>query len=101
MREFDVGIEEENVSAVRLGRAQVASDRRHAAADHAHVQAVAEAENDLWSTIGGIGISHQHSRTRHLRVVLIRQRSQQARNQLRLVLGWNHDRQLARCIHAR
>lgn len=100
MREVDVGIEEENVGALGLGRAEVAANRGHSAADHAYVQAVAKAENNFGSAVSGVRVSDQHSRTRHLRVVLLRQRSQQIRNQLRLVLGWNHDRQLALCIHA-
>ena len=66
MREFDIGIEKENVSALGLSSAQVAADRGHAAADHADVQAVAEAENDFGSAVGGVGVSDQHSRTRHL-----------------------------------
>jgi len=100
MREFDISVEKENVGALGLKRAQVAADRGHASADHTDVQAIAEAENDFGSAVGGVGISDQHSRTRHLRVVLIRQRSQQVRNQLRLVLGWNHDGQLARGLRA-
>jgi hypothetical protein len=47
MRQFDVGIEKQNVIAVGLGCAQVAAHRGHSAADHADVQAVAETENDF------------------------------------------------------
>src|ERR1039458_1173849 len=99
MCQFDVGIKKENVDALGLGCSQIAADGGHSATDHADVQAVAEAENNIGSSAGGVGVSDQHSRTRHLRVVLIHQRSQQTRNQLRLVLGWNHDRQLARGSH--
>ena len=101
VREFNVGIEKENVGAVGMGGAQVAADGGHSAADHADVQAVAETENNFWSAVCRTGISDQYSGTRHLRVVLIRQRDQQTGNQLRLVLGWNHDRQLAGGIRAR
>ena len=52
MCQFDVGIEKENESAVGVSCAQVAADGRHSAADHADVQAVAEAENDLGRAVG-------------------------------------------------
>ena len=99
MSQFDIGIEKKNVVAFGLGRAKVAPDGRHAAPDDVDIQAVAEPHHNFGSAIRRVCISYQHSRTRHLRVVLIHQRSQQARNQLRLVLGWNHDRQFVRGIH--
>src|SRR5271165_1285432 len=52
MPQFDVGIEKKNVVALRLCCAQVAADRRHSAANHAHVQAVAETENNFPSAVG-------------------------------------------------
>src|SRR5580658_733946 len=51
VRQFDIGIEKENVIALGLGRAQVAADRGHSAANHADVQAVAKSENNLGSAI--------------------------------------------------
>ena len=101
MSHLDIGIEKQNVGALGLSGTKVAADRGHSAADDAHVQAVAETQHNFRSTVGRVGISHQHSRTRHLRVVLLGQRSQQTRNQFRLVLGRNHDRQFARDIRAR
>jgi hypothetical protein len=52
MREFDIGIEKKNVSAVGVSCAQVAADGRHSAADYADVEAVAEAENDFGRAVG-------------------------------------------------
>ena len=52
MCQFDVRIEKENIGAVGVSCAQVAADGRHSAADHADVQAVAEAENDLGRAVG-------------------------------------------------
>jgi hypothetical protein len=43
MREFDVGIEKENVCAVGLGCSQIATDGRHSATDDVDVQAIAKA----------------------------------------------------------
>ena len=52
MRQFDVGIEKQNVIALGLGRSQIAADRGHSAADHADVQSITESENYAGSTIG-------------------------------------------------
>src|ERR1700722_11221727 len=92
MSEFNIGVEKKNVVALCPGRSQVAAHGRHSPANYAYVQTIAKAEHNLWRTVARVGISHQHFRTRHLRVVLLRQRSQQTRNQRGLVLGWNHDR---------
>src|ERR1039458_2836614 len=47
MCQFDVGIKKENVDALGLGCSQIAADGGHSATDHADVQAVAEAENNI------------------------------------------------------
>jgi hypothetical protein len=52
VRQFDIGIEKEDVSAVGVSCTQVAADRRHSPSDHADVEAIAEAENDFGSAIG-------------------------------------------------
>ena len=52
MRQFDIGIEKENVGALGVRSSQVAANGGHSAADHADVQAVAEAENNLASAVG-------------------------------------------------
>src|ERR1700677_211642 len=101
MRQFDVCIEKQNVGALRLRRSQVAPNRRHPAPDHTHIQPVAKTQNNFARAVGRVGVSDQHSRTRHLRVILIHQRSQQTRNQIGLVLGRNHDGQFADCVRAR
>ncbi len=52
MRQFDIGVEKENVGALGMGSTQVAADGGHSAADHADVQAIAEGENNLASAVG-------------------------------------------------
>lgn len=52
MRQFDIGIQKQNVSALRVSCSQVAADGRHSAADYADIQAVAEGENDLGRAVG-------------------------------------------------
>jgi len=89
--EFDIGVEKEKIRRIGLRCALIPSVGGHAALDYADSEPVAEAHDDFWGAIGGIGVSDQHSRTRHLRVILIRQRGQQTRNQLRFVFRRNHD----------
>jgi len=73
MSQFDVSVEKENIVALRAGRAKIAAHRGHSAADYADVQTVAKAKGNLRRAVGRVSVGHQHFRTRHLRVVLIRQ----------------------------
>ncbi len=73
MSQFDVSVEKENVVALRPGRAQISANGGHSPPDYADVQTVAKAKGNLRRAIGRISVGHQHFRTRHLRVVLIRQ----------------------------
>jgi hypothetical protein len=58
MRQLDIGVEEENISTVGLGRTQIPADGRHPTPDEAYVQPVGEAENNFASAIGRIGVSY-------------------------------------------
>ena len=52
MREFDIGIEKQNVSALGVGCSQIAPDRGHSAGDYADVQPIAEAKHNFARAIG-------------------------------------------------
>lgn len=52
MSQFDVGIEKENIGAVGMSCAEIPADRRHSAADHADVKAVAKTEHNFGSAVG-------------------------------------------------
>jgi hypothetical protein len=52
MRQLDIGVEEEYVVTLSLRRAQVAANRRHAAADYLDVQAIAKTHHDFRGAIG-------------------------------------------------
>jgi len=96
---LDIGIDEEDVLGVSERSAGIAAGRRQASGNHGDLQAITKLHHDLGSAVSRAGISYQYFRIRHLRVILIRQRIQQARNQFRLVLRWNHDGQVAPGIH--
>src|SRR6202049_3222940 len=94
MCQFDIGIQKEHIRSIGEGCTVIAAVGWHSATNNSDFQTAAETKDDVGSTVSRVGVSDQHLRTRHLRVVLLRQRSQQTRNQFRLVLGWNHYRQL-------
>ena len=52
MREFDIGIEKQNVSALGVGCSQIAPDRGHSAGDYADVQPIAEAKHNFARAVG-------------------------------------------------
>jgi hypothetical protein len=55
--ELNVRIQKQDVRSIRLRRAQIPPDGGHSSANHAHVQAVPEAEYDLTRFIGRVRIS--------------------------------------------
>ena len=99
VRHLDIGIEKKHIRSIGDGGSAIAPHGRHAARNHAELEPIAERQSNLGSAVSRVRVSDQHPRTRNLRVVLRRKREQQVRNQFRLVLRRNHDRQLARCIH--
>ena len=58
MREFDIGIEKQNVVAFSLSCSEIAADRGHSAANNAHPQPIAEAQDNFASTIRRVGVSY-------------------------------------------
>ncbi len=96
-----VGVDEQYVTRIRQRSAGVAPNGRQAARNYVDVQPIAKAHDNVGRAIGGAGVSYQHFGIPHLRVILIQQRRQQTGNELRLVLGGDHDGQFARCIHGR
>jgi hypothetical protein len=52
MREFDIGIEKQNVSGLGVGCSQVAPDRGHSARDYADVQPIAKAKHNFARAVG-------------------------------------------------
>jgi hypothetical protein len=92
---FDVSIKEKHIGRVGEVSAGVPASGGQTARNYANIEPIAEAHDDFPSSVGGVGVSYQHSRIRHPGVVLTRQRIQQARNQLRLVLCRNHNGQVA------
>jgi hypothetical protein len=96
---FDIGIDEEDVWGVGEGSTGIAADRRQTSVNHGDLQPITKLHHDIGGAVSRASISYQYFRIRHLRVILIRQRIQQLWNQFRLVLGWNHDGQVAPGIH--
>ena len=58
VRHLDVGIKEQNKLRIGQRGAAIASYSRHAARDDAHVQSVAETQNDFGRAIGRIRVSY-------------------------------------------
>jgi len=96
---FDIGIDEEDVLGGSERSTGIAADRGQTSGNHGDLQAITKSHHDFGGAVGRASISYQYFRIRHLRVILIRQRIQQLWNQFRLVLGWNHDGQVAPGIH--
>src|SRR4029077_17321436 len=88
---FDIGVKKKDIGRVGKVNAGVAARRGQAAGNYADIKPIAEGHDNCRRSVGGVSISYQYSRIPHLRVILIRQRVQQARNQPRLVLCRNHN----------
>jgi hypothetical protein len=88
---FDIGVKKKDIGRVGTVSAGVPARRGQAAGNYADIKPIAEGHDNCRSSVGGVSISDQYSRIPHLRVILIRQRVQQARNQPRLVLCRNHN----------
>jgi hypothetical protein len=52
MREFDIGIEKQNVSALGVGCSQIAPHRGHSARDYADIQPIAKAKHNFARAVG-------------------------------------------------
>lgn len=96
-----VGINEQHIARDRQPRAVIPARGRQSARNYLDIEPAGKAAGDFRRAVSRAGVSQVHLRILHLRVVLLRQRGQQFRQQARLVLRRNDYGQFARRIHIR
>ena len=99
IRNLDVRVDEKHVRRGGETRSVVSAYCGQAPADDFDIQPLGVAARNIGSAIGRVGVSQVHLRSRYRLVILQDQRGQQVRDQLRLVLRRDNDRQLAHSIH--
>jgi hypothetical protein len=74
--QLDVRIDEQHIRRAGQPRPRIAPHRRQTSGNDLDVEHVPEASRDIRRTVLGMGISQEHFRNRHLRVMLPRERIQ-------------------------